>query len=42
MTGVDLAEEDAKFLAYLEANGWQGHVGEDDSTLAEESVYEKN
>jgi hypothetical protein len=31
MTGVDLAEEDAKFLAYLRENGWEGDVGEDES-----------
>lgn len=30
MTGVDLADEDAKFMEYLAANGWQGEVGEDD------------
>jgi len=28
MTGVDLADEDAAFLEYLEANEWQGDVGE--------------
>ncbi|KAI0313547.1 MFS Git1p-like glycerophosphoinositol permease [Amylostereum chailletii] len=30
MTGVDFAEEDAKFMSYLTANGWQGQVGEND------------
>lgn len=30
MTGVDLADEDAKFLKYLADNGWEGQVGEDD------------
>jgi hypothetical protein len=30
MTGVDLAEEDAQFMAYLESNGWEGAVGEDE------------
>lgn len=30
MTGVDLADEDAKFMAYLVENGWEGEVGEDD------------
>ncbi|THH10148.1 hypothetical protein EW145_g1533 [Phellinidium pouzarii] len=30
MTGIDLAVEDAAFLEYLAANGWEGHVGEDD------------
>ena len=30
MTGEDLAEEDARFMAYLESNGWEGAVGEDE------------
>jgi len=30
MTGVDLAEEDARFMEYLESNGWEGSVGEDE------------
>ncbi|KAF7966433.1 hypothetical protein HWV62_38392 [Athelia sp. TMB] len=30
LTGVDLAEEDAKFMQYLADNGWQGEIGEDD------------
>ena len=30
MTGVDLADEDAKFMKYLADNGWEGVVGEDD------------
>jgi len=30
MTGVDLADEDARFMAYLAENGWEGEVGEDD------------
>ena len=30
MTGVDLADEDAKFMQYLASNGWEGVVGEDD------------
>lgn len=30
MMGVDLADEDAKFMKYLADNGWQGEVGEDD------------
>ena len=30
MTGVDLADEDASFMEYLEGNGWEGVVlGED-------------
>jgi hypothetical protein len=32
MTGVDLADEDARFMEYLERNGWEGAVGEDDET----------
>ncbi|KAF8507150.1 MFS general substrate transporter [Russula emetica] len=28
MTGMDLAEEDARFMEYLERNGWEGTVGE--------------
>ena len=28
MTGVDLMEEDARFLRYLGENGWEGEVGE--------------
>ncbi|KAI0698341.1 MFS Git1p-related glycerophosphoinositol permease [Cytidiella melzeri] len=30
MTGVDLADEDRKFMQYLRENGWEGAVGEDD------------
>jgi hypothetical protein len=30
MTGVDLAEEDALFMEYLESHGWEGEVGEDE------------
>lgn len=26
MTGVDLADEDARFMEYLERNGWEGVV----------------
>lgn len=32
MTGVDLADEDARFMEYLESNGWEGVVGEDEDT----------
>lgn len=32
MTGVDLADEDRKFMEYLTENGWSGLVGEDDDT----------
>ena len=30
MTGVDLVEEDRKFMKYLVENGWEGEIGEDD------------
>jgi aminopeptidase C len=30
MTGIDLADEDTKFMKYLVENGWHGEVGEDD------------
>ncbi|KAI0788597.1 MFS Git1p-like glycerophosphoinositol permease [Abortiporus biennis] len=30
MTGVDLADEDRKFMVYLRENGWEGEVGDDD------------
>jgi hypothetical protein len=30
MTGVDLADEDARFMEYLKINGWEGAVGEDE------------
>lgn len=36
MTGVDLADEDEKFLKYLAENGWQGDVGEDDEMVLTE------
>jgi hypothetical protein len=32
MTGVDLVDEDASFVEYLERNGWEGIVGEDEDT----------
>lgn len=32
MTGVDLADEDARFMEYLKMNGWEGVVGEDKDT----------
>ena len=47
MTGVDLADEDEKFLKYLHDNGWEGEVGDtDDAALVDddtssESVVEK-
>ncbi|KAJ3553886.1 hypothetical protein NM688_g3385 [Phlebia brevispora] len=35
MTGVDLADEDRKFMEYLAENGWEGDVGEDDVSLGD-------
>ena len=36
MAGVDLADEDARFMEYLESNGWEGAVGEgEDMALIE-------
>ena len=32
MTGVDLADEDLRFMEYLERYGWNGVVGEDMDT----------
>jgi len=32
MTGVDFAEEDARFMEYLGSNGWEGTVGEDEDS----------
>ncbi|KAF9472244.1 MFS Git1p-related glycerophosphoinositol permease [Pholiota conissans] len=39
MTGVDLVDEDRKFMEYLENNGWTGIVGDDDDIV---STVEKN
>ncbi len=36
--GVDLADEDRKFMAYLADNGWVGEVGEDDDTVFEDDI----
>jgi len=38
MTGVDLAEEDARFMRYLERNGWEGTVGEDEDEETSEDT----
>lgn len=37
MTGVDLAEEDARFMEYLESNGWEGIIGEDEDDTSEDT-----
>lgn len=43
MTGVDLADEDAKFLKYLTDNGWEGDVGEDDDmAFVQKSIESRN
>lgn len=39
LTGVDLADEDAKFMKYLVDNGWEGEIGEDDDR---ELIVDKN
>ena len=31
--GIDLADEDRKFIEYLAVNGWVGEVGEKDETV---------
>lgn len=38
MTGVDLADEDARFLQYLSENGWEGEVGDDADELVEDDA----
>lgn len=43
-SGVDLAEEDRKFMQYLADNGWKGDVGEDsvgDDSSVDDSELEK-
>ncbi|KDR85098.1 hypothetical protein GALMADRAFT_233721 [Galerina marginata CBS 339.88] len=41
MTGVDLADEDRKFMQYLLDNGWAGQVGEDEDASSVEGEGEK-
>jgi len=42
-TGIDLVDEDVKFMKYLEENGWNGHIGEEDDDFdSEASLDEKN
>ena len=31
--GIDLLEEDRKFFQYLRDHGWEGTVGEDDTSI---------
>jgi len=40
MTGVDFAEEDAKFMEYLAENGWTGDVGDEDAQYFENETKE--
>lgn len=42
MTGVDLADEDRKFMQYLAENGWEGDVGEESDTEEDETTSEKD
>jgi hypothetical protein len=43
LTGVDLADEDAKFMEYLAENGWEGETGEDvDNNFEEEGSKYKD
>ena len=42
--GIDLAEEDRKFMQYLADNGWRGDVGEEsvgDDSSVDDSELEK-
>lgn len=41
MTGVDLEDEDRKFIQYLSDNGWTGLVGEDETESSIEGDDEK-
>ncbi|KAF8912764.1 major facilitator superfamily domain-containing protein [Gymnopilus junonius] len=41
MTGVDLADEDKKFMQYLSDNGWTGLIGEDETMSSVEDEDEK-
>ncbi|KAH9898078.1 MFS Git1p-like glycerophosphoinositol permease [Cubamyces lactineus] len=41
MTGVDLADEDEKFLQYLKDNGWRGDVGDDDDAVVDDLSSEE-
>ncbi len=42
MTGVDLADEDRKFMEYLAENGWEGEVGEESDNEEDETTFEKD
>ncbi|CAL1695352.1 unnamed protein product [Somion occarium] len=40
MTGVDLADEDRKFMQYLADNGWEGEIGEDEDLVDDDTSSE--
>lgn len=40
--GVDLADEDRKFMQYLADNGWRGDVGEDEEVIDDDTSSEFN
>ena len=40
--GVDLADEDRKFMEYLAENGWQGDIGEDEDLVDDDTSSEFN
>lgn len=41
-TGIDLADEDEKWLKYLADNGWEGDIGEEDEiVLAGDREYDQ-
>ena len=41
MTGVDLGDEDAAFMQYLNEQGWNGEVGEKESVVSVDMVAVK-
>ena len=41
MTGVDLGDEDAAFVQYLNEQGWNGEVGEKESVVSVDMVAAK-
>lgn len=38
--GVDLADEDRKFMQYLADNGWEGEIGEDEDLVDDDTSSE--
>ncbi len=39
--GIDLADEDRKFMEYLKENGWEGEVGEEDDDVSYDSASDE-